>query len=87
MDATPFTSKQTAMKDIELIMKDAVFEWIYPEGYVKGGQHAGMVRMGCKVSHPSFDVVIICHEARSQHRNREIATILFELAVKELLNL
>lgn len=75
------------MSDLELIMRDAIIEIIYPAGYVKGGQHAGFPRMGCKVSHPAIDIVITCHEWRSQHRNREVAILLFELAVTELLNL
>ena len=72
---------------IKEIMNGCTIEKIFPIGYTKGGQWAGSVICGCKISHPSFDVVIEIREGRSYHKNYIVALTLFELAITDLLNL
>lgn len=68
----------------ELIDKGIIgHETYYPKR--TGGQIAGMPQMGYRIwmekndDFPSVDIRINIH--RSQHRNRELALILFELAL------
>lgn len=70
-------------EEIAAIMNGIVVEFISKRP--KGGQSCGIEIMPCRVSHPCCNLVIECCEYRSQHANRELAILLFELALNELI--
>lgn len=49
-----------------------------------GGQHAGSPATMVRVTHTPTDIMAQCGEARSQFRNKQIATAMVEYALVEL---
>lgn len=49
-----------------------------------GGQHAGSPRSGVRVTHVETGISAMCAEARSQHKNREVAHQMVEWGLVSL---
>ncbi len=49
-----------------------------------GGQQAGIRTPRIRVSHEEYDITIEIGEGRTNHKNKELALILFKLALDDL---